>query len=101
MINHRGKVLHRLCARALIKQLEEKEQPDEKAITDLAIKYSLGSRFTSFVAVEDRKEATSDGMEVSSNSHQSRFFQSHGCFPTESHRSNLGTKEREKDERDS
>jgi hypothetical protein len=56
----RGTMIHRLAARAIIREIEEDPSiSDENAkalIVPLAIKYSLASKYTSFMAEEDRSD---------------------------------------------
>lgn len=68
-----GAVIHRLAARALIRDLEEGSshlhdssiRPDESKvkseIVSLGLKFNLASKHTSFVAIEDRSEERANG----------------------------------------
>eukprot|EP00727_Mastigamoeba_balamuthi_P011101 m51a1_g6613 hypothetical protein (1277) ;mRNA; f:23176-27645 len=62
----KGGAIHRLCARSMIREMEVAttgtKDDQERAIVDLALKYSLASQYTSFVAVEHRNEAVSSSM---------------------------------------
>jgi len=52
----KGKMIHRLAAKWLIKQFEGTGDSSESLVVPLATKYCIASKFTSFVAVEDREE---------------------------------------------
>lgn len=61
----KGKILHRLCARELIRKLENAEgTPNKAAIIALATTYNLASSQTSFIAVEERIESVTETMEA-------------------------------------
>ena len=52
-----GELLHKMFARRMIQELEEESQVGSKErelIKDLSLKYNIMSRFTSFVAVDQR-----------------------------------------------
>jgi len=51
-----GKMIHRLAARAIIKDLQDKNSPED-SVLPLATTFCLASKYTSFVAVEERTEA--------------------------------------------
>ena len=64
-----GKSLHQLFARKMIQDLEENHEYDErersavdKVITDLGLKYSLASKHTSFIGVDDKVQKDGGGM---------------------------------------
>jgi uncharacterized protein YegL len=62
-----GDLVHRLAARAAIRQwaaTPASERKHENQITELALRYQLASKFTSFVAVEERTEATEGTMKT-------------------------------------
>jgi len=62
-----GSLIHRLGARALITELMDKDLKDQnvtKQIKELGLKYSLVSRFTSFVAIEKRTEESTGTMQL-------------------------------------
>ena len=52
-----GELLHKMFARRMIQELEEESQVGSKErelIKDLSLKYNIMSRFTSFIAVDQR-----------------------------------------------
>ena len=62
-------MVHRMFARKMIQDLEENHEYDErersavdKVITDLGLKYSLASRHTSFIGVDDKVQGEGGGM---------------------------------------
>eukprot|EP01105_Mastigella_eilhardi_P026814 TRINITY_DN7916_c0_g1_i1.p1 TRINITY_DN7916_c0_g1~~TRINITY_DN7916_c0_g1_i1.p1 ORF type:complete len:1257 (-),score=266.49 TRINITY_DN7916_c0_g1_i1:1194-4448(-) len=59
-VRTRGSLLHRLCARALIRDAGE---GGKELVVQLATRYSLASQYTSFVAVEEREDATVESMQ--------------------------------------
>ena len=70
-----GTLLHKMFARKLIQELEEKEEmADEKEvkelITELAMKYQLMSKHTSIVAVDDKENKNSQPMQSRSIANQ-------------------------------
>lgn len=84
----RGKLIHRLAARAVLRDAEEHPEaggtPEaiEEKFKPLALKYSLASKYTSFVAIEKRLEVTAESMkrvEVASAAPATSldFFDSH------------------------
>ena len=55
-----GNSLHQLCARKLIQEIEEEEEHEEpeasrRLIEELGLQYSLASRHTSFVGVDEKQ----------------------------------------------
>ena len=70
-----GTLLHKMFARKLIQELEEKEEmADDKEvkelITELAMKYQLMSKHTSIVAVDDKENKNSQPMQSRSIANQ-------------------------------
>ncbi len=70
-----GTLLHKMFARKLIQELEEKEEmADEKEvkelITELAMNYQLMSKHTSIVAVDDKENKNSQPMQTRSIANQ-------------------------------
>ncbi len=58
-------MLHRLTARALIRELEEGDSANKKQeIVILGMRYNLASMYTSFVAVEERDQRVNEAMEL-------------------------------------
>ena len=47
-----GEMVHKMLARKMIQELEEEDAGKEELIKEVALKYKLTSRFTSFVAVD-------------------------------------------------
>ncbi len=71
----KGTLLHKMSARKLIQELEDKEEmTDEKEvkelITELAMKYQLMSKYTSIVAVDDKENMNSQPMQTRSIANQ-------------------------------
>jgi len=62
-----GTTIHRLAARGLVRDVENNNQPQLKSVSealDLAIRYSIISKYTSFVVVEKRQDATEGSMQL-------------------------------------
>ena len=80
----KGTLLHKMFARKMIQELEEKEEmADEKEvkelITELAMKYQLMSKHTSIVAVDDKESKNSQPMQSRSIANQMpRGFHGYG-----------------------
>jgi len=55
-------VIHRLAAGSLISELSENEGENEAEITELGEKYSIATKFTSFVAISEGNEAVGGTM---------------------------------------
>ncbi|KAH3731904.1 von Willebrand factor type A domain [Pelomyxa schiedti] len=58
-----GKSIHRLAFHSLIKDLEESPE-NKQQIVDLALKYQLLSKYTTFICVETRSEAVNEPMQL-------------------------------------
>lgn len=64
----KGNLLHKMFARKMIQELEEREEMEDKAevkelITELAMKYQLMSKHTSIVAVDTKENKISQPMQ--------------------------------------
>ena len=51
-----GEMVHKMLARKMIQELEEEDAGKEELIKEVALKYKLTSRFTSFVAVDPLRQ---------------------------------------------
>eukprot|EP01114_Cavostelium_apophysatum_P015582 TRINITY_DN4275_c0_g1_i1.p1 TRINITY_DN4275_c0_g1~~TRINITY_DN4275_c0_g1_i1.p1 ORF type:complete len:1415 (+),score=245.00 TRINITY_DN4275_c0_g1_i1:68-4312(+) len=68
-VNSKGTVIQALAARAMIKELEEnfegKEVPTiSQKVTELSLRYCLMSKYTSFLGIEKRTDASGETMSV-------------------------------------
>jgi len=64
----KGNLLHKMFARKMIQELEEREEMEDKSevkelITELAMKYQLMSKHTSIVAVDTKENKSSQPMQ--------------------------------------
>ena len=69
-----GDLVHKMFARKMIQDLEERHDGEDKeevkaVITDLALRYNLSSRFTSFIGVNEKANETEDGYLVTRQVH--------------------------------
>jgi len=72
-----GQMIHKMFARKMIQELEEnfeKKDPEEvkSIITELGLKYSLGTKYTAFVAVDDKTNVES-GMKTRQVKNQAAY----------------------------
>ena len=73
--NTEGDLVHKMFARKMIQDLEERLSEEENldeiksVVTSLALKYNLASRFTSFIGVNEKSNAGEDGYLVSREVH--------------------------------